>query len=148
MKKENNAGYSLIEVLAAILLLGILSVPLCNSLVMGHRMNLKSQQLLQAQLEVSAAVEQLMAEGINRVSEKYDWYVAEDDTEEKDHFPNVTVATAVPDGMEEETTPYFLVTVESNDKSVSVTTTIRSVVPDSTEPSADPGEGGEGGDAT
>jgi prepilin-type N-terminal cleavage/methylation domain-containing protein len=143
-KKENNAGYSLIEVLAAILLLGILSVPLCNNLVLGHRMNLKSQQLLQAQLEVSAAVEQLMAEGIDGKSDNYDWRIPKGETEAKDCFPKVTVVTAVPEGMEEETAPYFLVTVESNDKSVSVTTTIRANVPDPTEPSVSAG-GEEGG---
>lgn len=113
MKKENNAGYSLIEVLAAILLLGILSVPLCNSLVMGHKMNVKSQTLLQAQLEVSAAVEQLMAEGIREGK----------DYEELGNEMNVEISIAQEINAEQ---PYYTVTVKSlTDKSVDVTTSVR-----------------------
>lgn len=139
MKKENNAGYSLIEVLAAILLLGILSVPLCNSLVMGHKMNVKSQTLLQAQLEVSAAVEQLMAEGITG-DEEFETYISELASKR-----NVRIDV---NGLDTKQ-PYYTVTVTSKtDPNVSVSTTIRSAAPDPTETSADPGEGGEGGDAT
>lgn len=139
MKKENNAGYSLIEVLAAILLLGILSVPLCNSLVMGHRMNLKSQQLLQAQLEVSAAVEQLMAEGITGAKSEYDMVDNAQGTGKIDRFPGVkvktteakvTVKTVDAAGNVQDTTitipSCFEVTVTSErDDSVAVTTFIR-----------------------
>lgn len=140
MKKENNAGYSLIEVLAAILLLGILSVPLCNSLVMGHKMNVKSQTLLQAQLEVSAAVEQLMAEGITEEDETYD--VTEGPGGE-DRFPDVKIKTIQAETDSGELLPYYEVTVTSEtDLNVSVITYIRAAESESTEPS------GEGGDAS
>lgn len=131
MKKQNNAGYSLIEVLVAIALLGALVVPISTSLVMGHRMNLKATQLLEAQLAVSSAVETLMAEGISHAcdpanpNEYYDV-----DEAGNDRFPDVKVVTACPDGMTLETPPYFDVIVTSNDDSVSVTTTIRAGGPD------------------
>lgn len=128
MKKENNAGYSLIEVLAAILLLGILSVPLCNSLVMGHKMNVKSQTLLQEQLAVSAAVEQLMSEGIRT-----------DVAEYKDYCDGIDPDLEI-EVVQEPDKPYYKVKVTCGD--VSVDTVIRMTVPAPTEPS------GEGGDAS
>lgn len=137
MKNQNNAGYSLIEVLVAILLLGILSVPLCNSLVLGHKMNVKSQTLLQAQLEVSAAVEQLMAEGITEEDETYD--VPEGPGSE-DRFPDVKIKTIQAKTDSKEQLPYYQVTVTSEtDPNVSVITYIRATASDPTETS---GEGG------
>ena len=113
MKNQNNAGYALIEVLVAILLLGILSVPLCNSLVLGHKMNVKSQTLLQAQLEVSAAVETLMANGIQEGK----------DYAELGEAMNVEISIGSEIKPE---TPYYTVIVKSNtDKSVMVETSIR-----------------------
>ena len=64
MNKKNTAGVSLVEVLVAIVILGILSAPVCTSLVLSTRMNVKATELLEAQLAVSSAVETLMAEGI------------------------------------------------------------------------------------
>lgn len=126
MKKQNNAGYSLIEVLVAIALLGALVVPISTSLVMGHRMNLKATQLLEAQLAVSSAVETLMAEGIAAEDDSYDVRVPEGETEEVDRFPNVTVATKQATDGEGNALPYYEVTVTSKEEpSVSVFTYIR-----------------------
>lgn len=63
MKQRYNEGFSLIESLVAIVLLGALVVPICTSLIMSHRINAKTEQMLQDQLAVSSAVETLMAEG-------------------------------------------------------------------------------------
>lgn len=74
MKTKHNAGFSLVEVLVAIVLLGTLVVPICSALVLTFRMNEKTDNLLRAQLAVSSAVETLLAEGISekRIDELYD----------------------------------------------------------------------------
>ena len=64
MKPKHNAGFSLIDVLVAITLLGILVVPTCTSLLLSVRANNRAEELLRAQLAVSSTVEILMAEGI------------------------------------------------------------------------------------
>ena len=63
-RKSNNGGYSLIEVLVAISILGIIVSPVCANLLMSLRATEKTDEILQAQLAVSSAVETLMAEGI------------------------------------------------------------------------------------
>ena len=64
MKTKNDQGFSLIEVLVAIVILAAFVVPTCSALVLSARMNAKAQALMQAQLDVSSAVEILMARGI------------------------------------------------------------------------------------
>lgn len=67
MKRENRkltAGFSLIEVIVAIAILGMVTIPLGGGLVLSHRLNAQSEQMIQARLDVSNAVECLMAEGI------------------------------------------------------------------------------------
>lgn len=68
MKNKHNGGFSLIETLVAIAVLGIVVVPTCNSLITSYRLNQTTDSMLQSQLAVSSAVETMMAEGI---SEKY-----------------------------------------------------------------------------
>lgn len=63
-KNKGTGGFSLVEVLTAITVLGLIAAPIGASLVLSHRLNARSQQLMQAQLAVSNAVETLMAEGI------------------------------------------------------------------------------------
>ena len=62
-KHNSTAGFSLIEVLVAITILGFVVVPIGSSLVLSFRLNARSEQMLQAQLAVSSAVETIMAEG-------------------------------------------------------------------------------------
>lgn len=62
-KYNSSAGFSLIEVLVAITILGLVVVPIGSSLVLSFRLNARSQDMLQAQLAVSSAVETIMAEG-------------------------------------------------------------------------------------
>ena len=63
--KKHNEGFSLVEVLLAMVLLAAIVIPTCTSLVLSFRVNAKAEALTQAQLAVSSAVETLMAEGID-----------------------------------------------------------------------------------
>lgn len=136
MKRKSEAGFSLVEVLVAIALLGIVVIPTCSALVMSFRMNAKTDEMMQAQLAVSSAVETLMAEGITHPSDKYD--MVEYNSEKVDRFPEVTVKTTAVEGK-----PYYTVEVASEDGLVSVKTTIRAEEPAPTEPAATE-EGEEG----
>lgn len=145
MRQKRNEGFSLIEVLVAIALLGALVVPTCSGLVMSHRINAKSDALLKAQLAVSSAVETLMAEGINEeqitVDRDYwiqtvmvdkDGKVVDDDDatayEERtiDRFPDVEMTVETGDH-------YYNVTVKDNDGLVTVETAVRAAPPISEE---------------
>lgn len=64
MRKKNNEGSSLLEIVIAIAVLAATVIPVCSSLVMSHKVNAKTEKLMQAQLEVSSVVETLMAKGI------------------------------------------------------------------------------------
>lgn len=64
VRKKNNAGFSLIEVLLSIVILAAVVIPTCSAMVMSYRLNAKSEQMMQSQLAVSSAVETLMASGI------------------------------------------------------------------------------------
>ena len=68
MKQPANnriAGFSLVEVLVGIAVLGLVVLPVCASLVLSVRINSHSRDLMNAQLEATAAVETLMANGVN-----------------------------------------------------------------------------------
>ena len=107
MNPERNGGYSLIEILIAIVLLGAIMVPTCTCLVMSVKLNDRTDDMMQAQLAVSSAVETLMAEGISGVIAA-------------DRFPGVTVTT-----QKNVTEPYYQVTVKDDSGLASVTTYIR-----------------------
>ena len=110
MKLKNNAGYSLVEVVVAIAILALIIVPVSTGMVTAFKMNAKAEQLIQAELAVSSAVEELMANGIDGTVETY---------------PNVTIETDLSDdGL------YYEVTVTSDNVSgVKVETCIRAVEP-------------------
>ena len=116
--KQNNSGFSLVEIVVAIAILGLFAVSTCTSLVLGLRMNGKTEAMLEAQLAVSSAVETLMAEGIdpNRINSENSQYTYSSS--------DVTI-TAIADA----TYPYYEIIVSSIDNSVSVTTHIRKAVP-------------------
>ena len=71
MKNKHDEGFSLIEILVAIVILTAFVVPTCSALVMSNEMNNRTDALMQAQLAVSSAVETLMAEGIQEKTENY-----------------------------------------------------------------------------
>lgn len=113
MKRENRkltAGFSLIEVVVAIAILGMVTIPLGGGLVLSHRLNAQSEQMIQARLDVSNAVETLMAEGIA------------EGTDYNSRFSNVTITISDPETGEKA----HQVTVKSTSiDTVSVMTYIR-----------------------
>lgn len=123
MKRKSEAGFSLVEVLVAIALLGIVVIPTCSALVMSFRMNAKTDEMMQAQLAVSSAVETLMAEGIE--------FDSGENNVGEERFPDVTIV------LESKGSYYSVVVTSKNVDSVSVSTHIRTVA-------AAPEEGEEG----
>ena len=143
MQNKHDEGFSLIEILVAIVILAAFVVPICSSLVMTNEMNNRTDALMQAQLDVSSAVEMLMAEGIPnntpKTEENGDYGVSQKEVQEEvkteseetkietkivttDRFPNVIIKVEK-DGDN----PWFHVTVISNDGLVDVTTSVRAV---------------------
>ena len=55
--KERTAGFSLLEVVVAIAIIGLISAPICTSLILAGRINAHSQVVMEAHLNVRAAVE-------------------------------------------------------------------------------------------
>ena len=80
-KIKQTAGFTLIEVLVAITILGLVVVPISSSLLVSFRLNARSETTMQAQLAVSRAVETIMAEGIdkNKIIDAADGRFYEDD---------------------------------------------------------------------
>ena len=109
------AGFSLIEVIVGIAVLGLVTVPLCASLVLSVRINAHSRDLMNAQLAAASAVETLMESGINKEA-------FNDDNEWKAPPDGVEVV-AVQDGEN----PWYNVTVTGtvNGQSVAIETIIR-----------------------
>ena len=61
---KNTAGFSLLETLVAIVVFSIVVTSIGSSLVMAHRINARSEVLIQEQLKVSRVVEAIMSRGI------------------------------------------------------------------------------------
>ena len=97
--KERTAGFSLLEVVVAIAIIGLISAPICSSLILAGRINAHSQAVMEAHLNVRTAVETLMKDGVTEENNKY---------RERD-FSNVTIITEK-DGDN----PYYRVTVTDN----------------------------------
>ena len=70
-KRRNNRidGFSLLEVVVGIALLGLVTVPICASLILSVRLNAHSHALMNARLQAASAVETLLAEGIHAPGE-------------------------------------------------------------------------------
>lgn len=115
--KERTAGFSLLEVVVAIAIIGLISAPICSSLILAGRINAHSQAVMEAHLNVRTAVETLMQDGVTAESDKY---------RERD-FPNVTIKTEK-DGEN----PYYRVTVSDKptEPLVTVKTYVRAVSPE------------------
>lgn len=147
--KHNNDGFSLVEIVAAIAILGIFFGTACSGLVLGLRMNEKTDAMLQAQLAVSSAVETLMAEGIAADSDLYELVQKTNNgTDVKNvfeiEFNEDVFETSITAEVERQTVtneseagqtegtetllPYFKVTVTSTVENVTVTTYIREKV--------------------
>lgn len=112
--KERTAGFTLLEVVVAIAILGLVSAPICSSLILAGRINAHSQAVMEAHLNVRTAVEILMQDGVTEASFPY----------RKKDFPNVKIETKKVDGK-----PYYHVTVwdKRTKPLVKVETDIRAV---------------------
>ena len=112
--KERTAGFSLLEVVVAIAILGLVSAPICSSLILAGRINAHSQAVMEAHLNVRTAVEILMQDGVTEANLHY----------RESDFPDVTIET-VKDGDN----PYYHVTVSDRrtEPLVTVETDIRAV---------------------
>lgn len=113
--KERTAGFSLLEVVVAIAILGLVSAPICSSLILAGRINAHSQAVMEAHLNVRTAVEILMQDGVTAESENY----------REDKFPDVTIKTEKVIDK-----PYYHVTVSDRRTEpplVTVETDIRAV---------------------
>ena len=65
MVKTKKGGYSLIEVVVAITVLGLTTLWMVPAFTNSIRLNAQSEKRFQAQLKVAAKVEELMATGYN-----------------------------------------------------------------------------------
>lgn len=115
--KERTAGFSLLEVVVAIAIIGLISAPICSSLILAGRINAHSQVVMEAHLNVRTAVETLMQDGVTQPSDNY----------RADEFPKVTIKTEK-DGEN----PYYHVTVSDKrtEPLVTVETYVRAVSPE------------------
>ena len=113
--KERTAGFTLLEVVVAIAILGLVSAPICSSLILAGRINAHSQAVMEAHLNVRTAVETLMKDGVTEASDNY----------HADEFPNVTIKTKKEDSSD----PYYHVTVSDKhtEPLVTVETYVRAV---------------------
>ncbi len=99
MKKfKERCGAALLEVLISIAILGLLTVPISSGIMMSLHINAKSDDIMQAKLAVSSAVETIMAEGVEP-------YLSDD---KRNSFPDVVI----PEGVELED-GYWTLTVQS-----------------------------------
>ena len=112
--KERTAGFSLLEVVEAIAIIGLISAPICTSLILAGRINAHSQAVMEAHLNVRTAVETLMKDGVTEENDNY----------RAGAFPNVTVKTKKVEGK-----PYYRVTVsdQHTEPLVKVETYVRAV---------------------
>ena len=116
--KERTAGFTLLEVVVAIAILGLVSAPICSSLILAGRINAHSQAVMEAHLNVRTAVETLMKNGVTEESDNY----------HVDDSSNVTIKTKKdPEGK-----PYYRVTVKDKptEPLVTVVTYVRAVSPE------------------
>ena len=85
---RNKQGSTLLEIVVAIAVLGLMVAPVCSSLVLSHRLNAESEKTLQARLLLERTVEQLMGEGIEYTTDAEGKLVLKNELE-----PGITVTT-------------------------------------------------------
>ena len=114
-KHNSTAGFSLIEVLVAITILGFVAVPIGSSLVRAFELNARSEQMLQAQLAVSSTVETIMAVGYDETAA-----AGNDNSSYAKRFPDVVITD-----LEDGGAAYHITVTSKDHEAVSVTTYVR-----------------------
>ena len=122
MKWKNEEGFSLMESLAAIAILAMITIPVCSSLVLSARLNGQAEKVLQARIAVSSTVERLMAEGMDTHSDHFDDDVYLPASDER---VTVKLDPAGQTGGE----GYYNIIVSDAEGLVSINTCIRAVLP-------------------
>ncbi len=79
---RNKQGSTLLEIVVAIAVLGLMVAPVCSSLVLSHRLNAESERLLQTRLLLESTAERLMGEGIDKAKINAQQYYIVDYAEE------------------------------------------------------------------
>ena len=113
-KTRANGGFTLVEVLVAIAILGVVVTSMGGCLVVSQRVNARSQNVIEERAAVTNVVEKLMAEGINVYgSSPYTFspdntvtpteYTAHDTTDSS--FP-VTITATKPEKVKVKTEPF------------------------------------------
>lgn len=69
--KQSNKGFTLVEVLVAILILAIIVVPLLNAFIVGANTNAKARRTLRATTLAQNVIEELKAYSLNESAEQY-----------------------------------------------------------------------------
>ena len=64
-KTRANGGFTLVEILVAIAILGVVATSMGGCLVVSQRVNARSQNVIEERAAVTNVVEKLMAEGID-----------------------------------------------------------------------------------
>ena len=124
MKSNNNGGFSLVEVLLAMVILSAIVIPVCTGILLSVKVNTKANDILKSRFAVSSAVETLMAQGI-----PWDYQAGKTLGEE---FAQLGVPVKIEQCLEEAgRTACFVVTVSDrvDDPLVTITTKIRAVEP-------------------
>lgn len=114
MKRKNNGGFSLVEVMVAMAILTAIVVPICTGMLVSIRIHAKAETVMDAQVAVSSAVETLMSTGIPAGSEGF-----------TNVYDGVTVKVTPVEGA-----PYYNVEAwytHDGDTLAEVTTVIRAV---------------------
>lgn len=71
-KLNKDAGFSLLELLIAVIILAIIVIPLLNLFLSSNRLNIKSRQTLRATTAAQDIMEGLKAYDINEIKEQFD----------------------------------------------------------------------------
>lgn len=64
-KLKENGGFSLVEVMVAMVILGLITVPVLSGMLVAMKAMAASEEMMQSQLQVSSAVETMMEKGID-----------------------------------------------------------------------------------
>ena len=113
------------EVVLAITILGLVSAPICSSLVLAARVNARSREVMTAQMNVSSAVERLMAEGVTKTKTVDEGTANEKVLVEEPSFIGITAE--VTGGSE--TVGYYELEVYDAQEFVTVETAVKATPP-------------------